>query len=106
MQQPAARGTGQRLSRLSRHLQAGALDAREALTQLGSVLSALPVDVHIGKVLVLGCAFGCAEPALTIAAALSVQSPFLRMPGDAEGEGVRRENPLRVARDQALSTNT
>ena len=48
------------------------------------------MGVAVGKLLVLGCAFGCAEPSLTIAAALSVQSPFLRLPGDAEAEGVRR----------------
>ena len=53
------------------------------------------MDVAVGKLLVLGCAFGCAEPALTIAAALSVQSPFLRLPGGAEANGVRRAFALK-----------
>ena len=82
--------------------QAGALDAREALTQLGNVLSALPVDVHVGKLLVLGCAFGCAEPALTMAAALSVQSPFLRLPGGAEAEGVRHVFIIEFLRSRVI----
>jgi len=39
----------------------------------------LPVEVHIGKMLVLGTILGCSNIILTIAAALSVQSPFLRV---------------------------
>ncbi|ELW71162.1 putative ATP-dependent RNA helicase DHX34 [Tupaia chinensis] len=56
----------------------GALDASEALTPIGSLLAQLPVDVVIGKMLILGSMFSLAEPVLTIAAALSVQSPFTR----------------------------
>ncbi|XP_064149969.1 probable ATP-dependent RNA helicase DHX34 [Loxodonta africana] len=56
----------------------GALDGTEALTPIGSLLAQLPVDVVIGKMLVLGSTFHLAEPVLTIAAALSVQSPFTR----------------------------
>ncbi|XP_043390402.1 probable ATP-dependent RNA helicase DHX34 isoform X2 [Chelonia mydas] len=56
----------------------GALDRAESLTPIGSLLAQLPVDVVIGKMLVLGALFGLAEPVLTVAAALSVQSPFLR----------------------------
>ncbi|KAM5236410.1 putative ATP-dependent RNA helicase DHX34 [Ctenodactylus gundi] len=56
----------------------GALDSSEALTPIGSLLSQLPVDVVIGKMLILGSVFSLAEPVLTIAAALSVQSPFTR----------------------------
>lgn len=69
--------------------QAGALDGREALTRLGAVLSCLPVDAHIGKLLILGAAFHVADPVLTMAAALSVQSPFLRLPSDAGAETIR-----------------
>lgn len=36
------------------------------------------VCVHLGKMLVLGSLFNLVEPVLTMAAALSVQSPFLR----------------------------
>lgn len=56
----------------------GALDSRGELTCIGSLLAQLPVDVVIGKMLVLGSVFKLVEPVLTIAAALSVQSPFLR----------------------------
>ncbi|XP_061733916.1 probable ATP-dependent RNA helicase DHX34 isoform X2 [Nerophis ophidion] len=56
----------------------GALDHRCELTSIGSLLAQLPVDVVIGKMLVLGSLFNLVEPVLTVAAALSVQSPFLR----------------------------
>ncbi|KAM4825225.1 putative ATP-dependent RNA helicase DHX34 isoform 2-T4 [Thomomys bottae] len=56
----------------------GALDGSEALTPIGSLLAQLPVDVVIGKMLILGATFSLAEPVLTVAAALSVQSPFTR----------------------------
>nr|XP_020834079.1 probable ATP-dependent RNA helicase DHX34 isoform X3 [Phascolarctos cinereus] len=56
----------------------GALDASEHLTPIGTLLSQLPVDVVIGKILILGCMFDLVEPVLTMAAALSVQSPFVR----------------------------
>ncbi|CAL1571021.1 unnamed protein product [Knipowitschia caucasica] len=56
----------------------GALDSRAELTTIGTLLAQLPVDVVIGKMLVLGSVFNLVEPVLTIAAALSVQSPFLR----------------------------
>ncbi|XP_028276254.1 putative ATP-dependent RNA helicase DHX34 [Parambassis ranga] len=56
----------------------GALDSRGDLTSIGSLLAQLPVDVVIGKMLVLGSLFNLVEPVLTMAAALSVQSPFLR----------------------------
>ncbi|XP_046892313.1 probable ATP-dependent RNA helicase DHX34 [Hypomesus transpacificus] len=58
--------------------QQGALDSYGDLTNIGSLLAQLPVDVVIGKMLVLGSVFNLVEPVLTVAAALSVQSPFLR----------------------------
>ncbi|XP_061575797.1 probable ATP-dependent RNA helicase DHX34 [Cololabis saira] len=56
----------------------GALDIRGELSYIGCLLAQLPVDVVIGKMLVLGSVFNLVEPVLTVAAALSVQSPFLR----------------------------
>lgn len=50
--------------------------ARAPLTPLGRVLSALPVDPSVGKMLALGALFGESEHVLTLAAALSTQSPF------------------------------
>uniref|UniRef100_A0A9L0R8P1 DExH-box helicase 34 n=1 Tax=Equus caballus TaxID=9796 RepID=A0A9L0R8P1_HORSE len=69
----------------------GALDSSEALTPIGSLLAQLPVDVVIGKMLILGSTFCLAEPVLTIAAALSVQSPFTRSAqGNPECAAARR----------------
>ncbi|XP_035242569.1 probable ATP-dependent RNA helicase DHX34 isoform X1 [Anguilla anguilla] len=56
----------------------GALDSHGELTAIGKLLAQLPVDVVIGKMLVLGSVFSLVEPVLTLAAALSVQSPYLR----------------------------
>lgn len=41
-------------------------------------LSNLPVDLHIGKMILYGAIFRCLDPILTIAAALSYKSPFIR----------------------------
>ena len=46
------------------------------VTTLGRYLAQLPVDVHVGKVLVIASLLGCLEPALTAAACLSYKSPF------------------------------
>lgn len=52
----------------------------EELTALGSRLATLPVDARIGKLILLGSVFGdrVLDHALTIAAALTLGSPFLR----------------------------
>ncbi|KAJ7352991.1 hypothetical protein OS493_032930 [Desmophyllum pertusum] len=46
------------------------------LTFIGKVLGNLPIDVHLGKLLVLAYVFGCLEECLVISAALSLQSFF------------------------------
>ncbi|KAL9952201.1 hypothetical protein ACROYT_G039416 [Oculina patagonica] len=46
------------------------------LTFIGKVLGSLPVDVHLGKLLVLSYVFGCLEECLVISASLSLQSFF------------------------------
>ncbi|KAI1724583.1 EF hand associated domain-containing protein [Ditylenchus destructor] len=46
------------------------------LTSLGMILAKLPVDVPIGKMLVYACVLDQIDVVLTIAAGLSVQSPF------------------------------
>eukprot|EP00090_Calanus_glacialis_P045237 TRINITY_DN8265_c0_g1_i2.p1 TRINITY_DN8265_c0_g1~~TRINITY_DN8265_c0_g1_i2.p1 ORF type:complete len:1169 (-),score=448.58 TRINITY_DN8265_c0_g1_i2:22-3528(-) len=48
----------------------------ETLTMTGKMLANLPVDVSIGKMLIMGTLFHQVESVLTLAAALSVQSPF------------------------------
>jgi len=54
----------------------GALTETEELTAVGKVLSGLPVDVSIGKMLIMGTLFHQVESVLSLAAVLSVQSPF------------------------------
>lgn len=54
----------------------GALDTTE-LTALGRHLSMIPADLRCGKLLVFGAVFGCLEACLTIAAVLTVKSPFV-----------------------------
>ncbi|XP_068874495.1 ATP-dependent RNA helicase TDRD9 isoform X2 [Aphelocoma coerulescens] len=46
------------------------------LTFLGTVLTQLPVDLHLGKLIILGHVFGCLEECLIIAAALSSRNFF------------------------------
>ena len=55
-----------------------ALDASESLTPLGRHLAALPVEICIGRLMLYGALFKCADPILLIAAALSDRSPFLQ----------------------------
>lgn len=59
-------------------MQALSSDGTESLTALGAHLANLPVDVHIGKMMMFGAIFRCLDPILTIAAALSYKSPFVR----------------------------
>ncbi|KAI8083313.1 P-loop containing nucleoside triphosphate hydrolase protein [Gilbertella persicaria] len=56
----------------------GAVDQDENLLGLGSVLAKLPVDATVGKMLLLGVVFNIIDPILTIAAGMSLQSPFAR----------------------------
>ncbi|KAI9246269.1 P-loop containing nucleoside triphosphate hydrolase protein [Phascolomyces articulosus] len=61
-----------------KEVQALSLDDSQTLTSLGAHLANLPVDVHIGKMILFGALFRCLDPVLTIAAALSFKSPFIR----------------------------
>ena len=54
----------------------------EHLTPLGKLLSQLPTDARLGKLVVYGCALGMTDEALTLASLLGSRSPFL-MPGEA-----------------------
>lgn len=54
-----------------------ALTTAEDLTPLGRRLASLPLDVFLGKLVLLGGVFGCLDGALTIAAILSSKSPFV-----------------------------
>lgn len=50
---------------------------QEELTALGVHLANLPVDVRIGKMLIVAALFKCLSPILTVAATLSHRSPFV-----------------------------
>ncbi|BFZ63806.1 hypothetical protein YB2330_004938 [Saitoella coloradoensis] len=54
-----------------------ALTTAEDLTPLGRHLAMLPVDVYLGKLILLGIHFKCLDAAFTIAAVLSSKSPFV-----------------------------
>lgn len=52
--------------------QVKALTPNEEITPLGRHLVKLPMDVHMGKLLILGCLFRCLSPALTVAVELEL----------------------------------
>lgn len=69
-----------------------ALTPDEKLTPLGKTLAKIPVEVGIGKMLLIGSIFRQLQPTLTLAATLNVQSPFTnRAFRDAECEKLRRD---------------
>lgn len=51
-------------------------DAMTNISHLGKYLSLLPTDLQSGKLLILGCIFGCLDTCLTIAAISITGSPF------------------------------
>ena len=55
----------------------GALDVQESLTPLGKVLLQLPVEVQVGRLVLLGAFFKCLDNALTLAAILTNRDPFM-----------------------------
>jgi ATP-dependent RNA helicase DHX57 len=55
----------------------------EILSPLGQHLAKLPVNVRLGKMLILASLFNCIDPLLTITASLSSQSPFSTFFNDA-----------------------
>ena len=59
-----------------------ALTLGQDLTSLGKQLARLPLDVFLGKLLLLGVTFSCLDATLTIAAILSTKSPFVSTVGN------------------------
>lgn len=53
-----------------------ALTMAEELTPLGQQLARLPLDVFLGKLILLGSIFKCLDAMITVAAILSSKSPF------------------------------
>ncbi|KAJ1088168.1 hypothetical protein NDU88_001327 [Pleurodeles waltl] len=58
-------------------LDLNALDKQEELTPLGFHLARLPVEPHIGKMILFAALLCCLDPVLTIAASLSFKDPFV-----------------------------
>ena len=58
-------------------IEVDALTSGEELTPLGRQLAKLPLDAHLGKLVLLASTFACVDAAITIAAILSSKSPFL-----------------------------
>lgn len=58
-----------------------ALTPNEEITPLGRHLCHMPLDVHLGKFLLIATRFRCVDAALTITAVLNSKSPFLNMGG-------------------------
>lgn len=69
-----------------------ALTVDEKLTTIGKCLAGLPVDITLGKMLLMGSIFGQVDAVLALAAALSVQTPFTnRAYRDPDCESARKE---------------
>ncbi|KAF9429911.1 hypothetical protein BGZ94_009026 [Podila epigama] len=79
-----------------------ALTKSEELTPLGIHLCNLPVDVHIGKMILFGSIFKCLDPILTIAAMLSFKSPFVT-PFGAEDEADAAKSRFKIADSDMLT---
>ncbi|KAK0744735.1 P-loop containing nucleoside triphosphate hydrolase protein [Apiosordaria backusii] len=63
----------------------------EELTPLGLQLARLPLDVFLGKLILLGSIFKCLDMAITVAAILSSKSPFVAPFGQrSQADTVRR----------------
>jgi ATP-dependent RNA helicase DHX36 len=53
----------------------------EVLSPLGRLLSRLPLDPAMGRMLIVGCVMQCLDPVLTAAACFSSRDPFYTPPG-------------------------
>ncbi|NWW10729.1 DHX36 helicase, partial [Oreocharis arfaki] len=71
-------------------MELNALDRQEELTPLGVHLARLPVEPHIGKMILFGALFCCLDPVLTIAASLSFKDPFVIPLGKEKVADARR----------------
>ncbi|CAJ1024756.1 DEAD/DEAH box helicase/Helicase conserved C-terminal domain/Helicase associated domain (HA2), putative [Leishmania lindenbergi] len=72
----------------------GAFTAEEKMTNLGRALAELPTHPLLGKMLFTAACFGVLDTIATIAAGLSVKTPFIRP--QAFEKNAARENLLRI----------
>ncbi|XP_072320250.1 ATP-dependent DNA/RNA helicase DHX36 [Eucyclogobius newberryi] len=80
-----------------------ALDCSENLTALGIHLARLPVEPHIGKLILLGALLGCVDPILTIAASLSFKDPFFIPLGKEKMADMRRKTLSKNSKSDHLT---
>ncbi|KAK7905216.1 hypothetical protein WMY93_017823 [Mugilogobius chulae] len=80
-----------------------ALDRSENLTALGIHLAHLPVEPHIGKLILFGALLGCLDPILTIAASLSFKDPFFIPLGKEKMADMRRKTLSRNSKSDHLT---
>ncbi|KAJ0022011.1 hypothetical protein NQD34_009501 [Periophthalmus magnuspinnatus] len=80
-----------------------ALDRSENLTALGIHLARLPVEPHIGKLILFGALLGCLDPILTIAASLSFKDPFFIPLGKEKMADMRRKTLSRNSKSDHLT---
>ncbi|KAI2532073.1 DHX36 isoform 10, partial [Pan troglodytes] len=80
-----------------------ALDKQEELTPLGVHLARLPVEPHIGKMILFGALFCCLDPVLTIAASLSFKDPFVIPLGKEKIADARRKELAKDTRSDHLT---
>ncbi|KAM4627484.1 LOW QUALITY PROTEIN: ATP-dependent DNA/RNA helicase DHX36 [Polymixia lowei] len=80
-----------------------ALDRSENLTPLGFHLARLPVEPHIGKLILFGALLGCLDPVLTIAASLSFKDPFFIPLGKEKVADMRRKTLSRNSKSDHLT---
>uniref|UniRef100_A0A671QRK0 ATP-dependent DNA/RNA helicase DHX36 n=1 Tax=Sinocyclocheilus anshuiensis TaxID=1608454 RepID=A0A671QRK0_9TELE len=80
-----------------------ALDRNEELTPLGFHLARMPVEPHIGKMILFGALLGCLDPVLTIAASLGFKDPFFIPLGKEKIADQRRKILSRNSRSDHLT---
>ncbi|KAJ2960902.1 hypothetical protein NQZ79_g3699 [Umbelopsis isabellina] len=71
-----------------------ALSSDEEVTPLGKVLADLPIDAVLGKMLIMSTVFHLVDQIIIIAAGMSVQSPFIRLPRNANPEITKNRRTL------------
>jgi ATP-dependent RNA helicase DHX29 len=80
-----------------------ALTPNEEITPMGRLLSKLPMDVHLGKFLLVAAMWRCIDPALTIAATLNSKSPFITPFGfEGAADAAKRSFAVGESRDLEL----
>ncbi|KAI0059514.1 P-loop containing nucleoside triphosphate hydrolase protein [Artomyces pyxidatus] len=80
----------------------GAIDQDGNLTALGRHMALLPVDLRLGKMLILATVFQCLDPILTIAACLSSKPVFLS-PMDKREEATKARAAFVVEKSDLLT---